>query len=135
MIESDGRDRNDGQDRCGDARCNHPCREWSIDKALHPSPTREQRVGPKSNRREMITVNRAPDHFRDHVISGAESDRAEPKKEQIIRVPPADSRLHHALERDDEEHSLISVVKPWKPEIRAQQIPMNDVNRIGATNT
>ena len=83
----------------------------------------------------MVTVNRTADHFRDHVISGAERDRAEPKKEQIIRVPPADRRLHHALDRDHEEHCLRGGVKPRKPEERAEQIPLGDINLVAATKT
>src|SRR5207248_11469327 len=76
----------------------------------------------------MITVNRASDYFGDHVIGGAEADRAEPEKEQIICVPPAHCRLQDSLDRHDEEHQLASRVEPWKPEKRAEQIPLCNVN-------
>src|SRR5437762_9648768 len=72
----------------------------------------------------MITVNRATNHFGDHVIGRAEPDRTEPEKKEIICVPPAHRRLQHSLHRHDEEHQLASRVEPWKPEKRAQQIPL-----------
>src|SRR5437870_12812053 len=83
----------------------------------------------------MITVNRATDYFRDHVVSGPESDRAEPKKEEIIRVPPPDRRLHHALDRDHEEHCLRGSVEPGKPEKRSEHIRLRDINLIAAPKT
>ena len=52
----------------------------------------------------MIAVYRATDYFGNHVVGRAETDRAEPEKKQIIRVPPADSRLQHSLHWDDKEH-------------------------------
>src|SRR2546430_12708111 len=70
------------------------------------------RVGPKANCRQMITVHRASDHFGNHVIRRAESDGAEPEKEQIVRVPPADGRLQDPLDRKstrlNSSHSQIS---------------------------
>src|SRR6266705_487073 len=80
----------------------------------------------------MITVNRPSDYFRDHVIGGAETDRAELEKEQIICVPPAHCRLQDSLDRHDEEHQLPSRVEPWKPEKRAEQIPLRNVNLFAA---
>src|SRR5207244_7909007 len=67
--------------------------------------------------------------------SGAERDRAEPEKEKIIRVPPADRCLHHALDRDDEEHRLRGRVKPREPEKRAEQIPLCNINLFAAAKT
>ena len=52
----------------------------------------------------MITVNGPADYFGNHVVSRAEADRAEPKKEQIIRIPPAYCCLQHSLDRHDKEH-------------------------------
>src|SRR6266704_2859053 len=101
MIEADGSDRNDGEDGRCNARGDHPRRKRSIDKSLHSGPAREKRVAPKTDRRQMIAVNRATDHFGNHVIRSAETDRAEPEKEQVIRVPPADSRLQDALHWHD----------------------------------
>src|SRR5436190_17795423 len=63
MIEADGRDRNNGQDRGRDAGGNHPRRKWAVDQALHSSPAGEKRVGPESNRRQVITVDRPADHL------------------------------------------------------------------------
>src|SRR5438874_10112600 len=83
----------------------------------------------------MVTVNRAADDLWNHVISGAESDGAEPKKQQIVRVPPADSRLQHALHRHDEEHQLPSRIQPREPEERAEQIPLRDINLFAASIT
>src|SRR5947207_13062496 len=83
----------------------------------------------------MITVNRATDYFRDHIVSGPESDRAEPEEEEIIRVPPADRRLHHALDRDHEEHCLRGSVEPGKPEKRSEQIPLRDITLLAAAKT
>src|SRR5438445_8970596 len=80
----------------------------------------------------MIPVHRASDHFGDHVIGRAETNRAEPEKEQIICVPPAYGRLQDSLDRYDEEHQLASRVEPWKPEKRAQQIPLRNVNLFAA---
>src|SRR5439155_14704826 len=56
--------------------------------------------------RQMITVNGPADHFRNHVVRCAEPDRAEPEKEQIVRVPPTDCRLQNSLHRHDKEHQL-----------------------------
>ena len=67
----------------------------------------------------MITVDRTADYFGDHVIRGAEGDRAEPEKHEIVCEPPADRGLHHALHRHDEQHCLRSGVEPWEPEERA----------------
>src|SRR5437773_3505914 len=80
----------------------------------------------------MVTVNRASDHLWNHVVRRAERDRAEPKEEEIIRVPPADSRLQHALHRHDKEHQLPSRIQPRKPEERAEQIPLRNVNLVAA---
>src|SRR5207253_11078909 len=92
-------------------------------------------VGPKTDRSEMITVNRPADYFRNHVVGGAESDRAKPEKKQIVREPPAHRRLHHALHRHDEEHQLRGRVEPREPEKGAEQIPLRDVNLIAAPET
>src|SRR6266536_1573659 len=83
----------------------------------------------------MITVNRPPDYFRNHIISSAESDRAKPQKKQIVREPPAHGRLHHALHRHDEEHQLRGRVEPREPEKRTEQIPLRDVNLVAAPKT
>src|SRR5437660_320203 len=80
----------------------------------------------------MVTVNRTPDHFWNHVIRRAEGDGAEPEKQQVIRVPPADSRLQNALHRHNEKHQLSSGIQPWEPEKRAEQIPLRDVNLFAA---
>ncbi len=80
----------------------------------------------------MITVNRTSDHLRDHVIGRAESDGAEPEKQQIIRVPPAHCRLQNTLYRDDKKHQLTGRIEPREPEERAQQIPLRDVNLVAA---
>ena len=128
MIQANGGDRNDREDRRRDTGGNHPRRERSIDEPLHSRPAREKRVAPKTDRRQMITVNRATDHFGNHVVRSAEADRAEPEKEQIIRVPPAHSRLQDSLHRHDEEHQLTSRVEPREPEKRAEQIPLGNVN-------
>src|SRR5207237_9087317 len=106
-----------------------------IDEPLHSGPTGEKRVGPETDCCQMITVNRAADHFRNHVISGSKPDRAEPEKEQIVREPPAHGRLDHALHRYDEEHQLRSHVEPREPEKSAEQIPLRDVNLIDAPET
>src|SRR5438477_13041889 len=80
----------------------------------------------------MITVNRAADHLGNHVIRGAERDGAEPEKEEIVRVPPADRRLQYALHRHDEEHQLPGGVEPRKPEECTEQIPLRNVNLVAA---
>src|SRR5437870_12815572 len=102
MIQADGGDRNYREDGRRDTGRDHPSRERSIDEPLHSRPAREKRVAPKTDRRQMITVNRAADYFGNHVIRRAEGDGTEPEKEQIIRVPPADSRLQNSLHRHDE---------------------------------
>src|SRR5205809_5191432 len=132
MIEANSGD----GDYCKDGRSNagrdHPGRKRSIDEPLHAGPARKKRVSPKADGRQMITVNRATDHFGDHVIGRAEPDRTEPEKKEIICVPPAHRRLQHSLHRHDEEHQLASRVEPWKPEKRAQQIPLRNVNLFAA---
>src|SRR6266567_5566904 len=80
----------------------------------------------------MITVNGAADYLWNHVVCRAEADRAEPKKEQIIRVPPSHRCLQHALHRHDKEHQLSGRVEPREPEKRAEQIPLGDVNLFAA---
>src|SRR4029453_3382326 len=75
------------------------------------------------------------DYFGDHVISRAEPDRAEPKKEQIICVPPANGRLQHALHWHNEKHQLASRVEPREPEKRSEQIPLRNVNLFAAPKT
>src|SRR6266436_2931715 len=80
----------------------------------------------------MVTVNRSADHFWNHVVRRAEADGAEPEKEQVIRVPPADSRLQNALNRHDEEHQLSSGIHPREPKKRAEQIPLRNVNLFAA---
>src|SRR5947199_8818514 len=81
----------------------------------------------------MITVHRASDYFRNHVIRSAEGNGAEPQKEQIIRVPPANSRLQNSLHRHDEKHQLPGSIEPREPEKRAKQIPLRNVNLFAAT--
>src|SRR5438128_11433746 len=80
----------------------------------------------------MVTVNRAADHFWNHVIRRAEGDGPEPEKEQVIRVPPADSRLQNALNQHNEEHQLSSSIHPREPKKRAEQIPLRNVNLFAA---
>ena len=80
----------------------------------------------------MITVNRATDHFGNHVICRAETNGAEPEKEQIICVPPADCGLQNSLHRYDKKHQLPRCIEPWKPEKRAEQIPLSNVNLFPA---
>src|SRR4030095_2632344 len=126
MIQSNRSDGNDGQNRGRDARGDHPRRKRAVDRALHSSPAREKGVGPKTDGREMITINRATDYFRDHVVSGAERDRAEPEKEKIILVPPADRVLQNALHRRSEEHGVSSRVEPREPEKRASEQPLRN---------
>src|SRR6266513_3122166 len=101
MIEADRGNRNQGENRRRNTGRDHPSRKRSIDETLHSRPTREERVRPKTNRGQMVTVNGASDYFWNHVIGRAESDRAEPKKKQIIRVPPAYRCLQDALDRHD----------------------------------
>ena len=132
MIEANSGDGDYCEDGCSNAGGDHPGRKRSIDESLHPCPTREECVGPKADGCQMITVNRASDHFGDHVIGRAETNRAEPEKEQIICVPPAHCRLQDSLDRHDEEHQLASRVEPWKPEKRAEQIPLRNVNLFAA---
>ena len=109
----------------------------SIDESLHASPACEKRVSPKTDRGQMIAVNRTSDHFRDHVIGGAEPDRAEPKEKKIIREPPIHCGLHDSLHRNDKQHDLRRGVEPREPEKRAEQIPLRDVNvlRRGESGT
>ena len=104
MIEPHGRDGNQREDRGCNAGRDHPGRERPIDQALHSGPAREQCVAPEADCCQMITVHRTTNHFGNHVIGRAETDRAEPKKEQVICVPPADSSLQYALHRDNKEH-------------------------------
>src|SRR5947209_1069637 len=80
----------------------------------------------------MITVNRTADHFGNHVVRGAERDGAEPKEKQIVRVPPAHRRLQDSLHRHDKKHQLPGGVEPWKPEKRAEEIPLRNVDLIAA---
>src|SRR5207253_8449109 len=89
--------------------------------------------GPESDCGQMITVNRSADHFRDHVIGGAESERTEPKEKEIVRVPPIDRRLQHTLHRNDKKHGLGGQIHPREPEKSGEEIPLRDVNRIAAT--
>ncbi len=112
VIQADGRDGNDRQDRRGDAGRDHPGRERTVHEPLHSGPAREERVSPEADRRQVVAVNRPADHFRDHVISGAEPDRAEPEEEKIIREPPGHGGLHHALDRHDEQASPASRRRP-----------------------
>ena len=83
----------------------------------------------------MVTVNRPANHFWNHVISGAEPDRAEPKEKEIVPEPPGHGRLHHALHRHHEKHDLGRAVDPWEPEEGAEQIPLRDVNVFTAPET
>jgi len=76
----------------------------SIDHAGHSRPTREYGVGPKTDRCQVITVDRSADHLGNHVIGGAESDRAEPEEQQIVRIPPSHCRLQNALHRNNKKH-------------------------------
>ena len=132
MIQAHGRDRNDGKNAGRDAGGDHPGREWSIDQTLHSGPTGKKRVSPKTDRGQMVAVNRTPDHFRDHVISRAQTDRAEPEEHEVIREPPVHRRLHHALHRHDEKHDLSRAVEPGEPKKRGQQIPLRDVDVAAA---
>src|SRR5262249_25089502 len=132
MIEPNVGHRNQCKDGSRNTGCDHPGRERSINEPLHPGPAGEQRVTPETDRCQMITVHRATNHFRNHVISGAETDRAEPEKEQIICVPPANSSLQYPLHWYDEEHQLTGSVKPRKPEKRTEQVPLCNVNLFSA---
>src|SRR5207245_9105119 len=76
----------------------------------------------------------------DRLLSGSCSKRSRErsrraKKEEIIRVPPPDRRLHHAMDREHEEHCLRGSVEPGKPEKRSEQIPLRDINLIAAAKT
>src|SRR5438067_12264620 len=106
MIEPNSGDRNQREDRGCNTGSDHPGWERSVDEALHPRPAREQRVAPESDACQMIAVHRSTNYFGNNVIGRAEADPAEPEKEQIIRVPPADSRWQYSLHRDDEKHYL-----------------------------
>ena len=119
VIEPDGGHRNDRQDHGRDACGDHPGRERSVDQPLHSRPTGEKGEGPESDRSQIIAMNRASDHFRDHVIGRAEADRAEPEKEQVVGKPPVNRGLHHALDWKNEKHHLRGGVEPREPEKRA----------------
>src|SRR5207253_2925091 len=101
MIQTDGGYWNNREDRRRDAGGDHPSRERTVDEPLHSGPARKKRVGPEADRGQVITVDWAANYFRDHVIGGAESDCAKPEKEKIVREPPGDGGLHHALDRRD----------------------------------
>src|SRR5207247_11268038 len=61
-----------------------------------------------------------------------ETDRPEPENRQISSVPPAPRRLQDGPNWHDKEHQLPSSVEPRKPEKRAQQIPLGNVNLFTA---
>ena len=71
MIEADSGNWNQSENRRRDTGGDHPGRKRSIDETLHSRPTRKERVRPKTNRRQMITVNGAADYFWNHVIGRA----------------------------------------------------------------
>src|SRR6266536_5317214 len=81
----------------------------------------------------MIAINWPTDHFRNHIISGAETERSKPEEKEIVCVPPIDRGLQHALHRHDKKHGLRGQIHPWEPEKSGEQIPLGDVNRIPAT--
>src|SRR5467141_4982523 len=130
MIQTNGRDRDDRENGGRDARGDHPGWERTIDEPLHSGPAREERVSPESDRGQVIAVNRPANDFRDHIVGGAEPDRAEPEEKKIIREPPGHGRLHHTLDRDNEKHDLSGAIDPWEPEERAEQIPLRYVNVV-----
>src|ERR1700745_2531457 len=106
MIQSNCRDWDDAQNHGWDAGGDHPGREWAGDESLHSGPTGKKGIGPEPDCRQMIAINRSTDHFRDHVISGAEGERTEPKEKKIVRVPPINCGLHNALHRPNKNTGL-----------------------------
>src|SRR6266567_7922685 len=106
MIQANCRDWDDAQNHRGDAGSDHPGWERAIDEPLHSRPAGKERVSPEPDRRQVITVNRPADYFRDHVISGAEGERTEPKEKEIVGVPPIDRGLQYALHGHDKKHGL-----------------------------
>src|SRR5205814_10648274 len=68
MIQANSGDWDDAQNHGRNAGGNHPGREWAVDEPLHSGPTGKKGIGPKTNRRQGIAINRSTDNFRYHVI-------------------------------------------------------------------
>ena len=101
----------------------------SVDEPLHSGPTGEEGVGPESDRRQMITVDRATDHFRDHVISGAEPDAPNQRKRRLFANHQLTAACITPCTGTMKSMICVAPVDPREPEKRAEQIPLRDVDR------